>query len=105
DVESAASRQTKRHDFLQNRVQTDRPPDQPPRSGKDQQVAYDFRGAIRFAIDRGDFLLDVLREDPRPPEELEMAENPLQRVVQLVGDSGDELSERGELLRLGQPFP
>ena len=32
-----------------------------------------------------------------------MAEDPLQRIVQFVRDAGHELSERGELLRLGQP--
>ena len=32
------------------------------------------------------------------------AHHPLQRVVHLVGDPGDELPERGELLRLREPF-
>ena len=36
-------------------------------------------------------------------QQLEMPEHALQRVVHLVRDAGDELSERRELFRLGQP--
>ena len=73
----------------------------PVRAGEDQQVVDDLRGAIappgRSASARFRTGLAAARH---VDEELEMAEDALQRVVHLVRDAGDELAERRELFRL-----
>ena len=58
---------------------------------------------------RSAFLVDLLQRRAHRlrrlgglDQQLEMTEHPLQRVVHLVRDAGDELSERRELLRLRQ---
>ena len=70
--------------------------------GEDQQIPDDFRRAVAFLIDPAQRRTHRLGRIRRFNEQFEMSEHPLQRIVHLVGDSGDELAERRELLRLRQ---
>ena len=103
-VVRATGRLSQCNDLLEDGVQADRAPGEPPGSGEDQQIPDDFGGAVRLAIDRRDLPAQLLRKGPGHPQQLQMAEHPLQRIVQFVGDPGHELAERGELLRLRQPL-
>ena len=100
---TAGGRAQRQH-LLQHGVQADRAARQPARSGEDEQVADDLRGAIGFTVDRLHLAAQLLREGAGRAQQLEVAEHALQRVVQLVRDAGDELTERRELLRLRQPL-
>ena len=77
---------------------------QPARSGEDQQVPHDLRGAVRFAVDRLHLAPQLLGKRAGRAQQLEVAEHALQRVVQLVRDAGDELAEGRQLFRLRQPL-
>ena len=78
--------------------------DQPSRPGEDQQVSHDLRRTIGLAINRLHFQPELPRKGAGRAQQFEMSEHALQRIVEFVGDAGDELAERGELLRLHQPF-
>ena len=55
-------------------------------------------------IDAAEIAPQRFRGLGRFDHQLEMSEHALQRVVHLVRDAGDELAERGELLRLSEPL-
>ena len=78
-------------------------PRHPLRAGEHEQVADDLRGAVAVLVDPP----QLARGAGVPPptvvdQQLEMPEDALERVVHLVRDAGDELSERRELLGLRQ---
>src|SRR5205823_3216321 len=76
----------------------------PPGSSEDQQVSDDFGSAVRLAVDDPDLPAQLLREGAGHPQQLEMPQHALEGIVQFVGDPRNELPQRGELLRLGQPL-
>ena len=88
--------------FCRMGAQRDGPAREPPRAREHEEIAHDLRGAVRLAVDRLYLLAQCLRERARDPQQLEVAEHALERVVELVGDAGDELAERHQLLRLRQ---
>ena len=92
------------HHLVQDGVEAHAAAREPARAGEDEQVADDLRGPIGFAINRLDLAAQVFGERTGGPHELEVAQDALQRVVQLVRDARHELAERGQLLRLRQPF-
>ena len=72
-----------------------------PLAGKRQQVAHDLRRALRLAQDRFETALGLL-VDRSLREPLGPRQDRRERIVQLVRDAGNRLTERGELFRLQQ---
>ena len=91
----------KRQRFADNLVQVDHRARRVALAGEGQKVADDLGGAFRFAEDRLEtparLFVDVTLGEPLGP-----GEDRRQRVIELVGDAGDRLSERSELLGLQQ---
>ena len=93
------------HDSRQHALDAQAPANLALGAGKRQQVLDDFRGTVGLAIDSPKLSAEPRRRSrPRVANEqqFEVAEHALQRIVDLVGDPGDELSERGELFGLGE---
>ncbi len=105
DVQSATSGLTQGHDLLKHPVQADGPAGDPPGAGEHEQIAHDLGGAIGFPINGLDLPAELLGKRFRGTQQLEVAEDSLQRIVQLVRDAGHELAEGGELFRLGELLP
>ena len=62
-----------------------------------------FGGAIGLTVNPLHVSPKRLRKRAGRAQQLEMPEHALQRVVQLVRDAGDELTERGKFFRLHEP--
>ncbi len=105
DFRGAARRRAGRHHLLQHGVDADGAAHETARTRERQEVADDLGGPVGFAVDRLDLAAKLAREGPGRAKQLEMAQHTLQRVVQLVGDPRDELSERDQLLRLIEAAP
>ena len=82
------------------------------RARERQQVLDDLGGAIGFAINQPQIAAEVtglFRSRAlwrrRHEKQLDVSEHALQRIVYLVRDAGDELSERRQLLGLCQTRP
>src|SRR5207253_3256895 len=105
DADRTVCRRPQRQYLLQDDVQAHRPAHETAGSREDEQVPYDLRRAIRFTINRADLAAQLFGKRSCRPQELEVAEDALQRVVQLVRDAGDELAERRQLFALRQALP
>src|SRR5262245_17596661 len=63
-----------------------------------RQIADDLAGPAALRLDERDLLERLRRQAAMPLEQLRGAEDRLQRVVQLVGDAGDQDADRREAL-------
>ena len=100
DVLSTARRGAQREHLLQHGVDADGAPRETARAREHEQVPDDLRSAIRFAVNRLHFAADLLGKRAGDAQQLQMTEHALQRIVEFVGDAGDELTECRQFLGL-----
>src|SRR5687768_12143669 len=88
--------------LLDDGVEVDGAVTRPRLAGEDEEVADDASSATCLLLDQADRLRLLLAGEPLLQEELGERGDPGQRIVDLVGDAGDELAEGDELLGLAE---